>query len=231
MKNIFCSLFFLIASLSLLAQSNNQGATDKKLNSPKQTKGGGRCNITMHDLSLKTFPQISSNGSILLSWDNRHSISSNSRYNCGLLVRTTLERQIGNNGYDTLIVSNIADTFYLDTNIVIGLTYNYRLTRFSYMNRTNYVSLSDTVNLQIVGLEEEKNTISKVYPIPAKDFLFFDLDQSILGETYRILNISGQIVKEGIINSNKMQLNVQEFPQGFYFLKINESVKKFIISK
>jgi len=227
MRVLFYSIFFIV-SFSLTGQSSDQDESNKKTNPKNQTKGG--CSFTMIDLSLHTTTQTSPLTNIRLDWSNRHY---GSGINCPFILRQTLERQVGTNGYDTIASSiSYLDTSFIDTSVLPGSTYNYRLTR-RVSSSSFYISYSDTISLQVVGLQEaeEEIAISKIYPVPANDFLFFETDQDVFGEVYRVINISGQTVMRGIVNSNKIKLNLQALPKGLYFLSINEFVRKFVVSK
>lgn len=226
MKPLFYSILFLI-NFSLFAQSN-QGELEKKSKPIEQNKGG--CSIVFDDLSLQALLQTTSMPSIRISWNNKFRITSG---HCTPVISQTLERQIGNNGYDTINFIRqgfSADTLYIDTSIQAGLTYNYRLTRKNHTTFTTDIHYSDTITLHTVGIAEEKTAISKIHPVPANDFLNFSTDQSVLGEPYQVINISGQIVMEGLIYSKKMKLNIQALPKGYYFLKVNGFVKKFVVN-
>jgi len=227
MRVLFYSIFFIV-SFSLTGQSSDQDESNKKTNPKNQTKGG--CSITMIDLSLHTTTQTSPLTNIRLDWSNRHY---GSGFNtCPFIIYQTLERQVGANSYDTLR-HKFMDTTFIDTSVLPGSTYNYRLTRTILSTLNTYISYSDTISLQVVGLQEaeEEIAISKIYPVPANDFLFFETDQDVFGEVYRVINISGQTVMRGIVNSNKIKLNLQALPKGLYFLSINEFVRKFVVSK
>jgi hypothetical protein len=41
-----------------------------------------------------------------------------------------------------------------------------------------------------------------------------------MGAPYHILDLSGKMVQIGIINGTNTGINITEFPQGLYFLKL-----------
>jgi hypothetical protein len=85
----------------------------------------------------------------------------------------------------------------------------------------------------IVTSQENKNTSAvSVYPIPASSLLKIQLADSEFTQ-YKLADFSGRTVEEGSLNSN--EINVQQYPDGFYFLQLfnmkmdNVIIKKVII--
>ena len=76
------------------------------------------------------------------------------------------------------------------------------------------------------------NEIS-VYPIPSNDRLTIDLTKSSETFTsYAIVNVNGQILTNGSINSKMISINVSQFATGIYFVNIRNdqySIPKRII--
>ena len=120
MKPLFYSILFLI-NFSLFAQSN-QGELEKKRKPIEQNKGG--CSIVFDDLSLQALLQTTSMPSIRISWNNKFQ---KSRSTCHPVISQTLERQVANNGYDTINI-NIqgfsADTLYYSSNTCFLFRHN-----------------------------------------------------------------------------------------------------------
>lgn len=220
MKNLLFP-FLLCCSFSLFSQAT----TNQNSKSSKKDKGG--CSVSFHDKSVKAVLQNNSfQPRIQVTWNNNRNISGSS---CNCWVGQILMRQVGNNSYDTLLIG-ANDTSYIDTAINTGIAYNYRLWRRESCTPINFTVYSDTIIAQTVDINEESVAISKIYPIPATNNLFLETNQFALGEPYRILNMTGNTVIEGRIRSNKMQINIESLPKGFYFIRINESVKKFIVN-
>jgi hypothetical protein len=218
MKNLLTSLL-LLTSISIFAQGNSNPKTYK------QDKGG--CNVTFHNTSVSAILQNnSSQPQIQVSWNNNRSISGSS---CICLVGQILARQAGNNNYDTLSIGFV-DTSYIDTSILPGIAYNYRLWRRETCSTNEFTIYSDTITVQTVGINEEMVAISKIYPIPATTSLFLETNQLALGEPFRVMNMTGNTVIEGIISSDKVQVNIEALPKGFYFIQIKESFKKIVVN-
>jgi hypothetical protein len=62
-----------------------------------------------------------------------------------------------------------------------------------------------------------------IYPNPVKDKIYFNNNKSF---TYNIYNSLGQEIQQGLTNNN--EIIIEHIPNGYYFIKINGIVKKFI---
>ncbi len=91
------------------------------------------------------------------------------------------------------------------------------------------VKLSGT----LVGVNElEEQSQLRLYPNPANYQLTIKTDEKLIGSNYTVLNIMGQTVLSGKINSDNTLLEVGSFPSGIYFVQIQSkdgsSVSGFI---
>lgn len=71
---------------------------------------------------------------------------------------------------------------------------------------------------------EVANEIS-VYPVPANDRLTIDLsksDKTFI--SYELVNVNGQLLATGNINSKSISVNVSQYPTGVYFLSIKSDL-------
>lgn len=81
---------------------------------------------------------------------------------------------------------------------------------------------------------EDKVSFKKInlYPNPSRDVLFLDVLTHDINSTYLILDGLGNIVKNGIIINNS--INISELKPGFYYLRFNVNnqliTKSFIVS-
>jgi uncharacterized protein YuzE len=74
-----------------------------------------------------------------------------------------------------------------------------------------------------------------VYPNPANEKLnvFFFNDSKIAGTTWKFFSLNGDFICKGSVQSNKLTIDVQEIPNGIYFLKFGDPslhVKKIIVN-
>ncbi|MDD4217031.1 MAG: immunoglobulin domain-containing protein [Bacteroidales bacterium] len=82
------------------------------------------------------------------------------------------------------------------------------------------------------GINDAKNNDGiLIFPNPAKDYLTIsDISHNI--ENIEIINVTGQIIKSFLVNSNEITLNLSNFAEGIYFVKLkrnNEVITKKIL--
>lgn len=80
---------------------------------------------------------------------------------------------------------------------------------------------------------ENEETGVEVYPNPAKDILIIKSDvlemcHGASLQEYTITNITGQIMMRGTISSDNQQINIENLPDGMYFVNINNQIVKII---
>ena len=80
---------------------------------------------------------------------------------------------------------------------------------------------------------ENEETGFEVYPNPAKDILIIKSDvlemcHGAYLQEYTITNITGQIMMRGTISSDNQQINIENLPDGMYFVNINNQIVKII---
>lgn len=80
---------------------------------------------------------------------------------------------------------------------------------------------------------ENEETGFEVYPNPAKDILIIKSDvlemcHGASLQEYTITNITGQIMMRGTISSDNQQINIENLPDGMYFVNINNQIVKII---
>jgi hypothetical protein len=84
------------------------------------------------------------------------------------------------------------------------------------------------VNSSWNGIDDKKsdNSDSFVYPNPANNFLYIKETQTVLRNTeYSIFSIEGSIIQSGKFNN---KIDISSLKTGFYFIKVNGKVSKFI---
>ena len=66
-----------------------------------------------------------------------------------------------------------------------------------------------------------------VYPVPAKNYISISNLKEV--KTYRILNVLGQGVEEGVVSNSKDRIDLQSLDKGFYILSFkNEKPLRFL---
>jgi hypothetical protein len=117
---------------------------------------------------------------------------------------------------------------FTDTNLVTG--------RYVYYLTAKYDTLNSYPSNQVIvtiNTSENKNDKVKLSPNPSQDFINIEFIEDTYIEKYQIYSLSGKKISELEINSeNPQQLDIQNFTNGLYILKIitdtDTYVKKFI---
>ena len=82
----------------------------------------------------------------------------------------------------------------------------------------------------ILSIEFELSKVDiLVYPNPASNYIV--IENMGVGETVQILSANGQLVKSFQIENNNQQTAIDDLPSGTYFIKVNNQIKRLIISK
>ena len=80
--------------------------------------------------------------------------------------------------------------------------------------------------------EDVLNDIN-IYPNPAKDMLFVNLNKEASCISWTMMNVSGQTVKSSELSSMKFEIDLKDVESGFYFLNIivddNRIVRKIVV--
>lgn len=80
--------------------------------------------------------------------------------------------------------------------------------------------LGDYLNLPIHHPDAENNFI--ISPVPAREFVTIQSLTDLLPADYILINLSGQIVKTGRLNSENSTVNISGLNSGIYFMRIGE---------
>jgi thiol-disulfide isomerase/thioredoxin len=77
--------------------------------------------------------------------------------------------------------------------------------------------------LMMVGINEPEIQPFSFYPNPANSILKVDFGEDITNGVISIMNMTGQFVEETIVNSNHLSINVSNFPEGIYFIRLDQN--------
>lgn len=105
------------------------------------------------------------------------------------------------------------------------------ITGYSDYSSIGPYSISGSIPKNNLSIETNEKNNFTVYPIPAKDHLTIESKAS----QYKIINLLGQLVQEGKINSKKEFVKLTGVKNGFYLLKLfhenTVSTKSILIDK
>ncbi len=77
-------------------------------------------------------------------------------------------------------------------------------------------------------LENEIGNI-KVYPNPAKDFLYIDLEnENIEFDKINFYDISGKVVLSSSLRGTKQSIDISDLENGIYYVRVGKQIVKFI---
>jgi hypothetical protein len=81
---------------------------------------------------------------------------------------------------------------------------------------------SNTIDVSITSINNIRaNGKFKVYPNPAENAVHLTLnDDQLINSKVILINIKGEIVKQEIINSKKITIDVSDLPKGVYLIKV-----------
>lgn len=136
---------------------------------------------------------------------------------------------------DPKVVSGTGSGVFTST--ITGLTPNtlYHVRAFatnihgtSYGNDISFTTLTNTIGIEEVSIYN----IVNIYPNPFNNEFVIKSDIILMNEKYRIRNIIGECVAKGLINNEIMKVDLENLPNGLYFLTIDGISKQAIkISK
>lgn len=89
---------------------------------------------------------------------------------------------------------------------------------------TQNVSLCTAIN----SIEDQPSSIT-LYPNPTNSILYIEIPQNLLGQKLVLTNALGQVLEAKVIDTTLVNYNLEEIPNGFYFIQVQ--TKNGIISK
>ncbi len=80
------------------------------------------------------------------------------------------------------------------------------------------------------GTYEVNDIFVRVYPNPASSYFVLDVGNEIFGSAFKLIDSKGSEIKSGIVSGNTI-IQLDGFPQGLYFLRIDGVNQTFKIVK
>jgi len=90
----------------------------------------------------------------------------------------------------------------------------------------------DTTMMNTQILAPTKTQFIKVYPNPVKGQANLLFSENFIGKTYEIISYTGQLIERGNIQNTEINLNVENYTTGWYYLKAtneNGTITKSIL--
>ena len=143
-------------------------------------------------------------------------------YNVTFVVKNENEEVID----DAVITFNgtaMAAGQYVVNDVEAG-TYNYSISRDTYLDYTGTVTVVDqdiTVNVVMIidGIADYNNAALQVYPVPAKDQLNIVASENILN--VKLVDLTGRVVYQNAqVGNSTLEVSVNHLNEGIYFVQI-----------
>ena len=83
------------------------------------------------------------------------------------------------------------------------------------------------------GIDEPTAGVFGVYPNPTDGVLVIETQSiaSLQGQTYRISNMMGQVLLQGLIADERQRIDVAALPQGMYFVMVGNFTQKIVVNR
>ncbi len=185
-----------------------------------------------------------SNGQIIglfggnLTLEYRFNVETAGSYDFSLIASnrnrddSTMDIEINGTLFEDVLITRTFDwEVYLpttidDVNLIQGENVVRLTQRRALSSRPDRLDFSLNATLSTTDLTNDQVLI---YPNPSSGI--FNIQSKIQSPEYRIVNIQGQIVKQGVLEGK--ELNMSSYPQGIYFLELtsnnNRLLKKIVV--
>ena len=140
-------------------------------------------------------------------------------------------------GTDTVYVSvndassNTITASAIDSYTLNGQTYTASGTYSQVLTNAAGCDSLLTLNLTLdfTGLQENVGTSLLVYPNPAQDFIFLEVDTDLIGSNVMICDALGRIILETTLQKEETSIELREFTSGTYLIKVGPQTKRLEI--
>jgi hypothetical protein len=140
--------------------------------------------------------------------------------NWNMIIKTTSEFDLSQLASDYSYPNGWIESFEM-VNKIIDFVQLWKLDSALYSD----IKLSFNYSL-IDGIDNHEASLIKVYPNPVKDH-FVVLNSVILNASIEVYNLSGELLYNREQQSNKIEIDLSDFPSGVYILRVyNEESSK-----
>lgn len=96
---------------------------------------------------------------------------------------------------------------------------------WSLLANSNYTNSKTLIVQNPVSIDDDNLENINIYPNPANEFIYVKAAEN---SNYQIIDVLGKIIKEGIITSERNEINVSDINRGTYLIKIFEDNKVIV---
>jgi hypothetical protein len=124
--------------------------------------------------------------------------------------------------------SNTITASAIDSYTLNGQTYTASGTYSQVLTNTAGCDSLLTLNLTLdfTGLDENVGAALSVYPNPAQDIIFLNVDPALIGSNILICDAFGRILLESTLQKEETRLDLREFATGTYLIKVGSQTKR-----
>jgi hypothetical protein len=128
-----------------------------------------------------------------------------------------------------LCMNSYSDYLVIEPSVNYGIT-EYENFGFEWSGHNEIVGIIDdgdtlgsiySVDMFVGTNQLSTNSNWLVYPNPAKEFITIKSPKEENTGQYKIYNLNGILLKEGILNNKESNITIKELPKGMYFIKLN----------
>ncbi|MBL4593040.1 MAG: S8 family peptidase [Flavobacteriales bacterium] len=143
----------------------------------------------------------------------------------------------------SIIVQGNNDSLYYPTNLNIQWYYNNSLIPFATdtfhhaLNNGNYYvevtdsfgckNTSDTASIIILGIETNDDAGFSIYPNPTSGQLTIEFENDEI-ESIAVINLLGEIVLDKKVNGRQLKLDITNFAEGVYYIRLRSKNNKYL---
>jgi hypothetical protein len=80
-----------------------------------------------------------------------------------------------------------------------------------------------------VGVEEVVSSTISLYPNPATTSINLQVNSTLIGQEYVVFDAIGKVIYKSKIQSTNEIIQLENFNNGNYFVKVNEVVKRIVV--
>lgn len=77
-------------------------------------------------------------------------------------------------------------------------------------------------NQSLSTVQNDIRSRIRVYPNPAGDILYIEIEPGLIGIQYNFIDMNGRNAQSGILNSERNKLDISRLQSGIYVIKVNE---------
>lgn len=99
-------------------------------------------------------------------------------------------------------------------------------TSYYRLNQVDWDGTATLSDIRLVIFRIELNTPFSIYPNPSQGEFVLETEQ---GQSYSVTDLYGRIVAGGVLDSDKVSINLSTLNKGMYFVKVGNRIAKIVL--